>query len=122
MSLPDNTADPTLFILTGALHKRALTLFGNICRLDESEIEKQLARRQLAVKGLEGNSWYIEIRKLLIKYGLPDCWELIENPPTKHRWKAQVNKLVNEYWSTTIKQRARLYPSLNCLNTEEYFL
>ena len=56
LSLPDTTADPAVYILTGALplegvtHKRALTLFDNMCRLVEGTIEKQLARRQLTVK------------------------------------------------------------------------
>ena len=84
LSLPDTVADPAVYILTGTtpieavIHKRALTLYGSICRLEENSVEKQLARRQLSIKGFSSNSWYIAIRKLLIKYDLPQIWELLE--------------------------------------------
>ena len=76
LSLPETVADPAVYVLSGAapiecvIHKRALTLYGNICRLSEDTVEKQLARRQLSVKGYRGSSWFVEIRKLLFKYGL----------------------------------------------------
>ena len=69
LSLPITVADLAVFILSGAMpieaiiHKRILILYGSICRLDESSIEKQLARRQLTVKGVDSYSWYIEVRK-----------------------------------------------------------
>ena len=48
MGVPDTTADPTVYILTGTIplegviHKRALSLFGNICRLEDTSIECDL--------------------------------------------------------------------------------
>ena len=95
-------------------------MYGSICRLEENSVEKQLARRQLSIKGFSSNSWYIAIRKLLIKYDLPQIWELLDNPPIKVRWKATVNKCVDRYWSATIRQKAALYPSLQYLNYEDY--
>lgn len=67
LSLPQTVADPAVYILSGAIpleaviHSRALTLFGSICRLDESTKEKRLARRQLSVKSDSGNSWFVDI-------------------------------------------------------------
>ena len=126
LSLPETVADPACYILSGAVpieaavHNRAMSLFGNICRLDETAVEKQLARRQLAVKSPDNNSWYIAIRKFLARYSLPDGWSLLDDPPTKTRWKAIVNRCVNGYWCSSMKERASLYPSLQYLNTEDF--
>ena len=67
-------ADPAVYTLTGTIpiegvvYSRALNLFGSICRLNEESIEKQVARRQLAVKGDKSNSWFIAIKDILLKY------------------------------------------------------
>ena len=59
LSLPTSVAYPAIYVLNGAVpklpiesvvHKRALVLYRNICRLEESSIQKQLARRQLALR------------------------------------------------------------------------
>ena len=83
-------------------------------------IEKQLARRQLTVKGFEGNSWYVAVRKLLLKYKLPDCWDIVENLISKFKWKRMVNSQVEEYLANEIRQKAFLYSSPECLNIEDY--
>ena len=88
LSLPTTVADPAVYILSGALpmggiiHKRTLILYGSICRLDESSVEKRLARRQLAIKGPGSYSWYVELMKILIKYDLPCCWDLLNEKGT----------------------------------------
>ena len=126
LSLPDTVADPAVYVLTGTIpieavvQKRALTLLGSICRLDGDSVEKQLARRQPSIKIFSSHSWYIVIRKFLIKYDLPHPLDLLDDPPTKTRWKATVNKCVNEYWCSTIREKAALCPSLQYLNTEDY--
>ena len=49
LSLPATVADPAIYLLSGTLpieamiHHRVLTFFGNISRLSDSSIEKQLA-------------------------------------------------------------------------------
>ena len=98
LSLPDTVADPAVYILSGStpieciIHKRALTLHGNICRLGEEIVKKRLARRVLSVKGYNGRSWFVDIRKLLIKYGLPPAGEILNDPPTRYRWKRLVRQ------------------------------
>ena len=53
LSLPITTADPAIYLLSGmlpveaTLHKRILSLFGNITRLPDDSIELRLAKRQL---------------------------------------------------------------------------
>ena len=62
LSLPVTVADPAVYVLSGAvpveavIHKRALMLFGSVCRLDEDSVEKRIARRQLCVKSFNSNS------------------------------------------------------------------
>ena len=86
LSLPITTADPAVYILSGTLpieamiHQRVLTFFGNISRLPESSVENQLAVRQLAVKTLDSNSWFVAVRKLCIMYSLSDSVNLIDTP------------------------------------------
>ena len=68
-----------------------------------------------------GSSWYVSVRNLLIKNDLPDDWRLLDDPPTKYRWKKMVNKHVNTHWSSAVKHKATLFPTLKYLNTEEYW-
>jgi hypothetical protein len=76
--LPPNTPGPAVYLLSGTLpveaqlHIRALSFFNNICNQEEKSIEKLSARQQLRIKTINSNSWFIEIKKMLIKYNLQD--------------------------------------------------
>ena len=78
LSLSRNVADPAIYIISGAfpaeamVHKRILSLFGNITRLTENAIEYNLAKRQLEIKTFKSHSWFIVVKKILIQYELPD--------------------------------------------------
>ena len=72
------------------------------------------------MKSLNSHSWFIAIKKLHIKYGLPDPIELLDDPLSKCAWKCKVDKHVNEHWTAIIKSRASLYPSLKYLEVEHY--
>ena len=74
-----------------------LIIYGSICRLEESSVEKQLTRRQLAVKGSDNCNWYREVRKILVKYYLPSCWDLLDSPMVMERWRKLLNRKVNRY-------------------------
>ena len=95
LSLPITTADRAVYILSGTLpieamiHQRVLTFFGNISRLPELSVENQLAVRQLAVKTLDSNSWFVAVRKLCIMYGLSDCVDLLDNPQLRRHGRGQ---------------------------------
>ena len=71
LSLTINVADPAVYIISGQLpaeaeiHKRAFTLFGNICRSGNTSMEWRIAERQLSIKNMNSNSWFIEIKKAL---------------------------------------------------------
>ena len=59
---PSTTADAAVYVQTGTIpvegviHKRTLSLFGNVTRQDKSSIKQQLASRQLTVKSLNSHS------------------------------------------------------------------
>ena len=72
------------------------------------------------VKGDKSNSWFITIKDILLKYDLPMPWFLLDTQPTKIRWKNQVKRKINHYWSEVMKSRASLYSSLKYLNYEAY--
>ena len=57
-------------------------------------------------------SWFIAVKKLSVKYGLPDCVETLENTPTKKRWRTTVYKAVCQYWIDRHQAVIPLYPSL----------
>ena len=127
MSLPQNVADPAIYIISGSLpveaiiHTRALSLYGSVARLAEESVEKQLARRQLSVKVYRGESWFVEIRRLCVRYSLPDPYTLLDIPPTKYQWKKAVQKAVFTYWVNTLKQRASLFTSLEFLCVDSFW-
>ena len=91
--------DPAIYLLSGTLpfeamiHHRVLTFFGNISRLSDSSIEKRLAERQLAVKSLNSHSWFVVVKKLYIRYGLPDCTEILENHGRNTHGRPQLKQL-----------------------------
>ena len=93
--LPIRAPDTASLALIGMLQvgacieKNALTLFCNIAR-DQSCIENQNATRQLTVRDITDVSWFSTIRKTLNMYDLPSAYELVENPPTKEKWKCMV--------------------------------
>lgn len=122
LSIPCTTADPAVYLLSGLLpaeasiHKKLLSLYGNITRLSENSVEKRLAKRQLEVKSFRSHSWFIAVKKVLILYDLPSAEALLENPPGKLEWKKQFNSAVNKYWTERILCRSELYSSLRYLS------
>ena len=91
------------------IEKNALTLFCNIAR-DQSCIDHQIATRQLAVRDITDVSWFSTIRKTLNMYDLPSAYELLENPPTKEKWKCllkeQIHGSVEESWRNDIASKS----------------
>jgi hypothetical protein len=125
LSLPQNTPDCTVYLLTGflpielQLHKKALVFF-NICSQNEESIEKQLARRQLAVKSNNSNSWFVVIKKLLLKYNLNDPIYLLDHPVERQEWKREINKQLNTVWKEQIIHSLNLYQNLQYLSYDKY--
>lgn len=126
LSLPPNTPDPAVYLLSGTLpveaqlHIRALNFFNNICNQEEKSIEKLLARQQLRTKTINSNSWFIEIKKMLIKYNLQDPEYYLDNPMTKRLWITSIKREIQNYWQELITSMASYYPRLKYLNSADY--
>ena len=122
LSLPDTTADPAVYLLSGLLpaeaviHKRVFTLFGNITRLANTSIENQLVKRQLEIKTFKSHSWFVAVKKTLLKYDLPSAESLLEKPIAKFAWKKLFNESVNKYWAEQVLSQSKLYASLRYLS------
>ena len=64
---------------------KALTFLNSIFLLPEESTEKRIPRRQLSIKDVDSASWFIEMKKILIKYDLPDINQLLDNPHKKRK-------------------------------------
>ena len=123
LSLPVTTADPAPYVLSGFLpvegliHQKALTLFGNVARLDAEAIEKKIAIRQLSLKSLDSRSWFVAVDSILTKYDLPNGLALLHKCPTKARWKTMVTTAVNRFWMARIVETTETYTSLQYLSS-----
>ena len=110
--LPERAAMCSVYVLSGLLpteaeiHRSQLTLFGNIIRQDC--VERDLAKRQLAVKNSSSKSWFIMLQETLLRYNLPSAHALLENHPEKKSWKLEVKCKINKLWELEIKSQAKL--------------
>ncbi|CAC5367025.1 unnamed protein product [Mytilus coruscus] len=126
MSLPICTPDPSIYILSGFLpieaqiDQKALILFNDICRQDDSNLEKKVAIRQLSIKDQSSNSWFISIKKMVFKYGLPSPLQLLNCAPKKVQWKRTVQIAIYKYWKEAIISSGKSYASLRHLYIDAY--
>ena len=56
----------------------------------ENTIESELAKRQMAVKDSDGNSWFIHCNQLLQKYNLPNIYNLKQHSNSKETLKEEI--------------------------------
>ena len=96
---------------TAQLHLRHLTLFGMICRLQESIIHKA-SEYQLTTSQLTNGSWIMNIRDLCLKYDLPTPLALLQSPPPKCSFKALVKAHVLDFWEQKLRSEAAKLDSL----------
>ena len=81
----------------GMLDICILTFFRKIV-YDSSSILFQVSMRQLALKLLSSNSWFIFVTKLAYKYNLPSPHSMLQNPIKATTWKRLVKRTVTAYW------------------------
>ena len=102
LRMPINTPECFVMLMAGCLpatalvHLRMLCLLGMIGRLGPSNILNQIGRHAL-ISGTNIHSWFIQIRKISTKYGLPDPLLVLQLPPTKAMWKSQCRSKVNDH-------------------------
>ena len=125
LTLADNTADPALYILSGAapiemeIHRQALSMFGAISRHPQSA-EWELAKRQLVMQEYEAEEWFAYIRRICCRYNLPSPSELLDNPHTKTHWKSSYDRHLKQYWTTVTTSLAEYLQKARFINPEVY--
>ena len=126
LSVPVNTPDAAVYILTGILpieaqiHKKTLIFFNNVCRQSDESIEKRLAIRQITVKTLKSNSWFISVKKLLWKYDLDEADTYLSDPPSKLEWENVISRKMNCHWKEQLVQHVKLYTQQIKLRVSKY--
>ena len=90
LSLPNNMYTRFRYLcinrlLTGGQSCRHenINFFNNICRQDESSLEKRIAYRQLTMKDNSSCSWLVFLYRILHKYNLPNVQTLLDKPVSK---------------------------------------
>ena len=124
-NLPNETANCATHILLGTLPVEAkldsqvMGLFTRILHLQTSR-EKAIVLRQLSLKDLNSASWTQRVRRTLRKYNLPTPYDLLENPPTKEKWRKTVTVAIHKYWRDKISTEASTKSTLKYLNCDSY--
>ncbi|CAG2193649.1 unnamed protein product [Mytilus edulis] len=94
------------------IHIKILTIFGNITRANENSCEWRLVERQLQIKSKDSNSWFIDMKKICIKYNLENPLSLLYNELSKGKWKKMTTTAVQKYSTTRIKEEIMYYFSM----------
>ena len=96
---------------TAILHLRQLSLFGMICRLKEDPLNHH-AMHVLLTMPSTAQSWFVQVRNLLLLYGLPHPLLLLQNPLPKDSFKKLVKSRVLDYWEKKFRTEVSFLPSL----------
>ena len=118
LRLQQNTPRSVIYFLSGCLpgaallHLRQLSLFGMISRQPGS-ILHQHSINVFSSKTISRKSWFHQIRKWCVLYGLPHPLDFLNSPTNKATFKTYVKKRVIDYWESVLREEAALLPSLS---------
>ena len=117
LRLPQNTPESFIMLAAGSLpatallHLGMLTLLGMVARLGSSCILNTLGRHALLEAG-NTRSWFVNLRRITEKYGLTDPLLVLQQPPTKGRWKSTCRAAVTRFWLAQYRGEAAHLTSL----------
>ena len=98
------------------IHLRQLTLFCLVCRLKGDPLH-QHAVHTLLTSSPTTQSWFIQVRNLLLQYHLPHPLYLLQDPPSKETFKRLVKSRVIDFWEKKFRAEAALLSSLRYFHT-----
>ena len=119
-SLPQRIATAAIYLLVGAipieaeLHKRKLSLLYSMLASDNSKT-KEIVNRQISVNYDNEDSFFCNIRYILILYDLPSITDLQANLPLKISWKKLARKEVDKCWLKRLQNDATAKTTLKYL-------
>ena len=117
LKLKDKTPESFIFFMSGMLpaeailHKKQLSLFGMITRLEDNILNK-IAKQILTSAPDSAKSWFIQIKKLCSQYKLPHPITLLEQPLTKLAFKELVSFHILDFWTSKLRNDAEHLSSL----------
>ena len=106
---------------SGILHLRMLGYLGMIARLGPQHILNQHGRHVLLNASVSSNpksSWFLTLRVICENYGLPDPLSILQDPPTKYRWKKKCRSLIIDHFERKLRAEAAVLPSLEFFRPE----
>ena len=117
MRLHDKTPRALVCFLAGSLpvtailHQRQMSLFTMVCYMRNDPLFYH-AQHTLIHSRVNKHSWFIHVRDICLRYGLPHPLNLLEDPPPKQKLKNMVKLKITEYWQKTLAQEVLSKPSL----------
>ena len=111
-----------MYFLSGALPLSAsldiqiFSLLARVARLGPENIIFKVA--QFSLENPYTGSYFLMLRKLSLKYSLPDPVAFLLNPPSKAYWKGLVRSKVADFWHTKLCKIAESKSSLKYLKCE----
>ena len=117
MKLYDKTPESLLLFAAGCLslealvHLRVLSLFGMICRLPMNILHR-MADKVLSTENDKCGSWFVSVRLLYSKYGLPSPILLLSLQLSKENYKQMVKSKIISYWESKLRFEASQLKSL----------
>ena len=121
LRLHKRTPRSIVYFLSGSLparamlHQRQMTLLSMICHLKEDPLFLH-AKYILEHHGSSSKSWFIQMRKVCLQYGLPHPLQLLNCPLSKIRMKTLAKTRITEYWQKVLSAEATSLPSLAHFN------
>lgn len=122
LKLYPNTPAPVVFFLSGSLPARALLHSRQLCLL--AMIARLGSRSPLYRYGVHilssqpppvrtaSKIWFLQVRAICLRYGLPDPLQVLLSPPPKQRWKTSVSRQILSYWRANLLAAADKLPSI----------
>ena len=96
---------------TAILHQRQMSLFAMVCYMRNNPLFCH-AQYTLTHTRVNKHSWFIQVRDICLRYGLPHPLQLLEDPPPREKLKKLVKLKITEYWQNILAQEAESKPSL----------
>ena len=122
MRLYKKTPRSVIYFLAGSLpgsallHIRQLSLFGMICRLKNSILHHH-ALNFFSFTTVCRRSWFDQIRRWCLMYGLPHPSSLLSLPPDRLAYKKLIKSKVTDYWEQVLRAESESLKSLAFFNT-----
>ena len=92
-----------------------------VCHLPDEPLHIH-AKYILTVAPPSAKSWFQQVRKLCIQYGLPKPLQLLDCPPSKDLYRIETKHKIADYWHSQFMKETKKLKSLTYFKPELYSL